>query len=131
RQLVTYSEQQNLIELLLTIVQEDAPNHFADYQEMVMSQSTTPSMVASSEISHIPLETPDPKVELNSSTLGRPTLDPVEIKHIKMLLQEKTHYLYTLERQEAKFGTLKPLHIMVQIEDLKKEIANLKERLQT
>jgi hypothetical protein len=54
---------------------------------------------------------------------------PDETDFIRKLIIEKTRYLQTLQLQAAKFGISAPPHVILQIEDLEKEIAELRQKL--
>jgi hypothetical protein len=55
-------------------------------------------------------------------------LDP-EQRHLRELLSTKRRRLQVLELQEAKYGIAAPPHITLEIEDLRREIAELEARL--
>jgi hypothetical protein len=52
-----------------------------------------------------------------------------EQRHLRELLSTKRRRLQVLEVQEAKYGIAAPPHITLEIEDLQREIADLKARL--
>jgi hypothetical protein len=104
QRLLEFCERKVLMPHLLEIVAVEAPEQYKQY----MGAAPTKSVV-----------TPQPV---------QPVISADEA-HVQQLIQAKTRYLQELELQEAKMGLSTPPHIKVEIEDLKQELAELRQRL--
>jgi hypothetical protein len=106
QRLIEYCERKVLMGQLLTIVEEEAPEQYAQFADglIVGEKKAEPASASGSTM-------------------------PDETDFLRKLIIEKTRYLQTLQLQAAKFGISAPPHIVLQIEDLEKEIAELRQRL--
>ncbi len=107
QRLIEFCESKVLTLRLLELVEEDNPTAYAQF-----------------------------KTEIFGKTPVKPSLPPVdpnpvpdETEFLQKMIAEKTRYLQTLQLQAARFGISVPVHIAIEIEDLEKEIARLKQQL--
>lgn len=107
QRLIEYSESKVLTMRLLELVQEDNPAAYAQFEEAIFGKT--------------PAKPPLPAVDSN------PVIDETEF--LQKMITERTRYLQTLQLQAARFGISVPVHIALEIEDLEKEIARLKQQL--
>lgn len=107
QRLIEYSQSKVLTAQLLALVQEDNPAAYAQFEGEIFGK--TPSKPA--------LPSVDPNPSIN------------ETEFLQKMISEKTRYLQTLQLQAAKFGISVPVHIAIEIEDLEKEIAKLRQQL--
>lgn len=107
QRLIEYCERKVLMKQLLEIVQEEASEQYAQFADSLMVGGK----------------------KAESGTSSSPVAMPDEAEFLRKLLIEKRRYLQTLQLQAAKFGISAPPHIVIQIEDLEKEIAELRQKL--
>lgn len=107
QRLIEFCESKVLTLRLLELVEEDNPDAYAQF-----------------------------KAEVFGKTPAKPSLPPVdpnsvinETEFLQKMITEKTRYLQTLQLQAARFGISVPVHIAIEIEDLEKEIARLRQQL--
>ncbi|MBE7553029.1 MAG: hypothetical protein HS126_18305 [Anaerolineales bacterium] len=106
QRLIEYCERKVLMGQLLTIVEEETPEQYALVADSLIVGGKKPESAPSS-----------------GSTI------PDQTEFLRKLISEKTRYLHTLQLQAAKFGISAPPHIVLEIEDLEKEIAGLQQKL--
>jgi hypothetical protein len=106
QRLIEYCERKVLMGQLLAIVEDEAPEQYAKFADslIVGGKKAEPTSSSSSMI-------------------------PDQTEFLRKLIIEKTRYLQTLQLQAAKFGISAPPHIVLEIEDLEKEIAGLRQKL--
>jgi hypothetical protein len=106
--LIEYCDIQMQMERLLNIVQKRAPAQYARFaNDLFMGEAGT-------------------------EVVTPPAAMPDEIEHLKSLLFRKTRELHDLQGKAAQFGALyTPPYISMQIEDVEKEIAEIRQRLDT
>lgn len=108
QRLIEYCERKVLMGQLLTIVEEEAPEQYTLVADSLVVGGKKPESAPSSG-----------------------SIIPDQIDFLRKLISEKTRYLQTLQLQAAKFGISAPPHIVLEIEDLEKEIAELRQKLNT
>jgi hypothetical protein len=106
QRLIEYCERKVLLTRLLEVIKAEDPAQYARFEGEIIGGKKTESIPSSS-----------------------PTTMPDETEFLRKLIIEKTRYLQTLQLQAAKFGISAPPHIILQIEDLEKEIAELRQKL--
>ncbi len=106
QRLIEFCESKVLTMRLLELVQEDNPAAYSKFEVEIFGK--TPPKPSSS-------------VDPNSAL--------AETEFLQKLITEKTRYLQTLQLQAARFGISVPVHIAIEIEDLEKEIARLRQQL--
>ena len=107
--LIDHCRRHVLMDQLLQVVQEENPRQYALFAD---------SLIVSGN-----------QVEPKSSSISTAMPDEAEI--IQKRIVDKTRQLHILQLQEAKFGISTPPHVLIQIEDLEKEIAELEQKLKT
>ena len=113
RHLMEYCERKGIIHTLLAAVKADAPGKYAQYEgKLVKEGDTLPSVSSGSP----------PQAE---------TVDSIdsEIAHIKRQIELQTRRLRDNELLKARLGIETPTMVKMEIEDLEKEIDQLKQRL--
>jgi hypothetical protein len=101
QRLIEYCERKVLMARLLGLVKEEQPEQYALYENDLVSGGKKPEA------------SPPP---------------PNETDFLQKLINEKTRYLNTLQLQAAKYGISVPVHIAIEIEDLEKEISELRQK---
>lgn len=107
QRLIEYCESKVLTMRLLELVEEDNPAAYAKFETEIFGKTPAKPSLPS----------------VNPNVVGD------ENEFLQKLITEKTRYLQTLQLQAAKFGISVPVYIAIEIEDLEKEIANLKQQL--
>lgn len=104
QRLLEFCERKVLMPHLLQLVADEAPEQYKQYMGDAPQKSETPAP---------------------------PVFPPIsaDVEHLQKLIETKMRYLQTLELQEAKMGLSTPPHIKIEIEDLKQELAELRQQL--
>ncbi len=102
RRLLEHCLRKGLLGQLVAQVEADAPGAFAKYR---------------ADLGFDPAEMP------------ADDLQAAVIEDLKRLIFEKSRQLYALQLRETKYGLATPVNIPIEIEDLKTEIEELKQRL--
>lgn len=108
QRLLEYCERKVLMKQLLGIMAEEVPKEL--YQQYAAGLGGDPNQSQSVSPS------PEP-------------ITPAEAEHLKKLIELKTRVLHELQLQEAAFGLAVLPHVKIQIEDLKKELDELNQKL--
>ncbi|MCL4302253.1 MAG: hypothetical protein KJ077_41580 [Anaerolineae bacterium] len=108
QRLIEYSDRKVLMARLLEVIKAEDPAQYAQFESEIFGGKKAESISSSN-----------------------PTAVPAETEFLRKLISEKTRYLQTLQLQAAKFGISAPPHIVLEIEDLEKEIAELRQKLNT
>ena len=106
QRLIEYCERKVLTGRLLEIIEEEAPEQYALFADNLI--------VGGKRIQ------PTPALASNS--------EPDEVKFLQEMIAIKTRSLQHLQLQAAKYGISVPAHIALEIEDLEKEIDELKQK---
>jgi hypothetical protein len=114
RHLIEHCERKGYLDRLLAIIEEDVPEMYAEFAGKLNKGRTAPSSSATPR----PVETV-PDLDLQA----------VEIEQTKKLIIQKTRQLHALQLKEATYGLATPPHVQIEIEDLEKEITELKQKL--
>jgi hypothetical protein len=101
RRLIGFSERKGLMPELLAMVEEENPRQYAQFAGELV-EGDTPTQVS-----------------------GSISAD----EQLRTLIDSKTRQLFELQKQESVYGLATPPHIKIQIEDLEKEINQLKQQL--
>ena len=107
QRLIEYCERKVLMKRLLALVKEEHARQYAEFESELIIGGT--------------------KVELSQP--DDLSLGSDEIKFLQDMITIKTRSLQHLQLQAAKYGISVPVHIALEIEDLEKEIAGLKQKL--
>lgn len=108
QKLIAYCERKVLMGQLLTIIEEEAPEQYALFADNLIVGGK--------------------KVEPKSSDSSASIMMPDPNEQLQKLIVEKTRVLYDLQLQKARYGISTPPHISIEIEDLEKQIADLREQ---
>lgn len=106
QRLIEYCERKVLMEQLLEIIREEAPEQYTQFADSLMVGG---------------------KKSESSPSSNPPAIN--EVEQLQKLLIQNTRMLYELQLQEAQYGLATPPHIKLQIEDLEKKIDELKHKL--
>lgn len=109
QKLIAYCDRKVIMGKLLTVISEEAPEQYALFSDNLIVGGKKPETV------------PSPS----------PPAIPNESEFLQKLITEKIRYLHKLQLQAAKYGISAPPQIVIEIEDLEKEIAELQQRLDT
>ena len=109
QKLIAYCDRKVLMEKLLMIIAEEAPEQYALFSDNLVVGG----------------KKAEPTPPLHSNDISN------ESEFLQKLITEKTRYLQTLQLQAARYGISAPPHVVIEIEDLEKEIAELRQRLDT
>lgn len=109
QRLIEYCERKVLLGQLLTIIEEEAPEQYELFADTLIAGG----------------KKAEPAPSVPSSAM------PDEAQFLQKLIVEKTRYLHTLQLQAARFGISAPPHIVIEIEDLEREINELQQKLST
>ncbi len=104
QRLLEFCERKVLMPHLLQLVADEAPEQYAQLMGAAPQKSETPAPPVSPPI-------------------------PAEVEHLQKLIERKTRVLQELELQEATMGLSTPPHIKIEIEDLKQQLAELRQQL--
>jgi hypothetical protein len=111
--LIEYCEIQGQLERLLDSIEKQAPHQYALYKDRLMKGAA------------VTVSTP------SHPTVNGPEVDLDSVEHVKKLIATKTRRLHALQLQAAQYGLSTPPEVILQIEDLEAEIAELKQKLKS
>ena len=110
RHLIEHCDRKSYFALLLSIIEDDVPATFAKYAGSLGGESTSPTRPTTVK------ESPsDPRAEKRAQ--------------LTAVIEEKERRLFQLQLRAARSGISTPPEVALEIEDLEKEIGQLKQSL--
>jgi hypothetical protein len=103
---------------LLALAQKKSPKLYTEYKEGIKL-----------ELDRLEPAVPELEEDIESVPSSNLLTLPDEAEQLQKRIVQKTRVLYELQLQEAQYGLATPPHIKIQLEDLQKEIDELKQKL--